>query len=71
MFDAVLGAILQRFNHPQVGSIRGGKQRRLPDLAREKANVTGNAEQPVFNGLSNYCESGQVDLIKATVGLPP
>lgn len=35
MFVGVLGAIIQRFNDPQVGSSRGGKQKRLSDLARD------------------------------------
>lgn len=56
--------------HRWVRSAAGNKSVSRTWLGK-KANVTGNAEQPVFNGLSNYCESGQVDLIKATVGLPP
>lgn len=36
MVVGVLGAIIQRFNDPQVGSNRSGKQKRVWDLARKR-----------------------------------
>lgn len=71
MFAGVLGSISQRFNDPQVGLNHGGRQKSL-GLGSEKTNVTGKKKkEPVFNGLSNCCESGQVDLIKAPVKFTP
>lgn len=70
MFVGVLGTISQRFNDPQVGLNHGGKQKSL-GLGLEKRNVTGKEKKPVFNGLSNYWESDQGDLIKAPVKFTP
>lgn len=70
MFVGVLGTVSQRFNDPQVGLDHGRKQKSL-GLGSEKTNVTGKEKKPDFNGLSNYRESDQGDLIKAPVKFTP
>lgn len=64
MFVSVLGAVAQRFNDPQVGSNHGGKQKRLPDLARKRQTCLETRRSPFLMD-SAITESGQVDLIKA------